>query len=339
MNRQGKNSAERMKGLLDPGNKNNWWKGLLKKTALVFLAIFIVLSLLPYLLPQVELGGDRYDLVYSNSNFSQVRNIDLHYRIWESGGADKGNILLVHGFGASTFSWRYTAPYLQERGYRVLAVDLPGFGLSERVIGFDHSADNRADLLWVLLDQLYPGEKWHLVGHSMGGATVSSMALMETERCISLTLAAGALAQFEPSLFSYFLKYPPASRWIRVIAGRQMLNEERVEMLLISAYGREPEPAEIEGYYLPLTVENSDAVLADLIKSAPTPLLNRVSEIRAPVLLIWGENDTWVPLNQGIDLEKLIPGATLVVLESEGHCPMETAPGLFNYYLQNFLEK
>lgn len=310
---------------------------MLKRAALVLITVFIVFSLLPYLLPLKAINGDRLDLVYPNSNFSQVRSIDLHYRLWESSDAAKGNVLLVHGFGASTFSWRYTAPYLQERGYRVLAVDLPGFGLSERVLGFNHSSDNRAELLWALLDQLYPGEEWHLIGHSMGGATVAAMALLEQERSSSLTLVAGALSQFEPSLLSYLLKYPPAARWVRLIAGRQMLNENRIEMLLFSAYGREPEPDEVEGYYLPLTVENSDAVLADLVRSAPAPLLNRVNEINIPVLLIWGEEDTWVPLHHGADLKKRIPGSTLVVLEGEGHCPMETAPGPFNNYLQDFL--
>ncbi len=315
------------------------YKKLLKRAGLFLLVIFIVISLLPYLLPSKILSGDRYDMVYSNSNFFLADNIELHFRLWETGINSKGNVLLVHGFGASTFSWRHTAPFLNEKGFRVLAVDLPGFGLSERVIGFDHSPDNRADLLWNLLDQLYPEENWHLVGHSMGGATVSAMALLEPQKCSSLTLAAGALAQFEPSPLTYLLKYPPVSRWIRVIAGRQMLNENRVEMLLRSAYGREPGNDEIEGYYLPLTVENSDAVLADLVKSAPAPLLHRVGEISGPVLLIWGEDDAWVPLRDGENLKKLIQGAKLVILEGEGHCPMETAPELFNQHLHSYLNR
>lgn len=314
------------------------WKRLLKKAFICLLALFILLSLIPYLIPLQQLSGTRREQAFPDSNFTEIDEIELHYRHWGDNSGEEKNILLVHGLGASTFSWRYTAPYLEAAGYRVIAVDLPGFGLSERKKGLEHSADARAELLWSLLDSLDPGEKWHLIGHSMGGATVTAMVLQQPDRVNSLTLAAGALAVFEPSVWNALLKYPPLGRWFRVLGPRLLLNEKRVERFLSSAYGRQPSPAEVQGYYLPLKIKETDAVLVDLINTAPVPLLDRVGTLTLPVLCIWGEDDSWIPLERGRELVRLIEGAELVVLPLEGHCPMETSPDLFNRELLLFLE-
>jgi pimeloyl-ACP methyl ester carboxylesterase len=299
--------------------------------------LFLLLSITPYLVPLRPLPGDRHEMAFANSMYYEADGVELHYRSWGSDSAGE-KVLLVHGLGGSTFSWRYTAPALSENGYKTIAVDLPGFGLSERAVGFDHTAERRAELLWSFLDHLYPGERWHLVGHSMGGATVTAMALQNREQVQSVTLAAGALAAFEPSIRDLLLRYPPFSRWLAVLSPRFILSESRVEQFLASAYGRQPSPEEVEGYYLPLTIKDTDAVLADLLRSRRVPLLERVGDLDIPVLCLWGENDTWVPLEQGEDLSRLIPGAELIVLPGEGHCPMETAPDQFNAELLVFLE-
>lgn len=313
-------------------------KLFLKRFLFFLLALFLLLSVLPYLIPLQTLEGNSHELTYGNSLFAAVDNIELHYRCWGDSFGKERNILLVHGLGGSTFTWRYTAPYLQANGYRVIAVDLPGFGLSDRQAGFDHSAAARVKLLWLLLDQLDGGGKWDLVGHSMGGATVAAMALQDQGRVKSVTLAAGALSYFEPSLLSLFYQYPPLSRWIRVLGPRLFFNESRIESLLSSAYGRQPTEAEVEGYLQPLMLENTDIVMTELFLSAPAPLLEYVGDLTVPVLCLWGEEDTWVPLGRGEELQALITGSELVVIPGEGHCPMETAPDYFNDILLQFIK-
>lgn len=314
-------------------------KTIFKGLLYFLLILFVFLSILPYLIPTAQLTGKPLDLAYPESTFTQINSIVLHYREWNGEPEKEHNILLLHGLGGSTFTWRYTAPYLQDNDYRVIAVDLPGFGLSERKSGFDHSAGNRAQVIWALLDQLGPDQKWHLVGHSMGGATVAAMALQKPERTVSVTLAAGALAYFEPSLLSLVYRYPPVNQWVKVLGSYFLLNEERIEGLLASAYGRQPTIEEFTGYYLPLTLYNTDQVMADLFLSAPSPLLDEVGIIDRPVLCLWGEDDTWVPLDRGKELQKLLQNSELVIIPGEGHCPMETAPRLFNDGLLSFLRK
>lgn len=127
------------------------WKRILRWTGIILAVIFLLLSIIPYLIPVKPLGGDRHELVYANSEFLDLDGVEIHYRIFNNKADKAGNVLLVHGFGASTFTWRHTAPYLQDENFLVVAVDLPGFGLSERRKGLNHSPDARAECLWALL--------------------------------------------------------------------------------------------------------------------------------------------------------------------------------------------
>lgn len=310
---------------------------IIKRIAFFLVALFILFSIVPYLIAVEEAGISREELVFSNSEFIQVDNTEVHYRKWPGINDLNKNVFLVHGLGASTFSWRYTAPVLQEKGFRVIAVDLPGFGLSERKIGLDHSAEARGELLWAMLEELFPGQQWNLVGHSMGGATVTAMALQKPEQTESVTLVAGALVPFESSPYTSLLGYPPVGEWARIFSSRIITDEDRIEELLASAYGQQPTEHELSGYFLPLNIANTTAMWPDLLRTAPGPMMDQLYRIEMPVLCIWGEEDQWVPLEQGIEIDRQLPNSKLIVMEGEGHCPMETAPDRFDRKLAEFL--
>ncbi len=323
--------------MYERGKKNTLTVKIFKWFGLFLLALFILFSLAPYLLSEGEAAVSREDLFFSNSAFVEIEGIELHYRKWRGDNGTGKNVLLVHGLGASTFTWRYTAPVLEEKGMRVVAVDLPGFGLSERRPGLDHSAGARGELLWIMLEQQFPGRQWHLVGHSMGGATVTAMALQNPEQIESLTLAAGALIPPDPSPFKQLLKYPPAAKWVRVLGSRLIADESRVEEALALAYGHQPSEHELSGYYLPLNIENTATTWLDLIKAESEPLLDQLPWLDLPVLCIWGENDHLIPLEQGREIDRLLPDSYFIIMDGEGHCPMETAPDRFDRKLADFL--
>ncbi|MDW7739342.1 MAG: alpha/beta hydrolase [Bacillota bacterium] len=285
------------------------------------------------------MNTSRHDLSFINSSFAKIDDQEIHYRLWGADDEQAEKILLIHGFGASTFSWRFTAPYLEEHGYTVIASDLPGFGLSERKAGLDHTSEARAELMWELLDKICPESKWHLVGHSMGGAVVTAMALQEPDRVESLTLVAGAVFGAENKFIQTLFRYPPSGRWVKVLATHMILRENRIKELLASAYGREPVSDEVEGYFQPVTVEKSEEVFADLMKTGITSMADRVEEVELPVLLVWGEEDAWVPLEQGRKLVDKFPRADLVIIPEEGHVPMETSPVIFNEILLIFISE
>lgn len=307
----------------------------IKISGIVLLFLFLTLSIISYLLHLPELPGQAFEPLADNSAVMAVEDVNLHYRQWGEEGAE--GVLLIHGFAGSTFSWRYTAPALAAEGYRVIAVDLPGFGLSERNLSFSPTADQRANLLWGLLQSLEPGAGWHLVGHSMGGGVVAAMALQRPEQVQSITLAAGAIPSEGRGRFSWFFHYPPLGRAVRHLTTRVILNEENVENALASAYGREPTKDEFDGYYRPLLIKDSDAALVEMFKARERDLLSDLEDLELPVLLIWGEEDAWVQLEEGYKLDNLLPDSVLILIPGEGHCPMETASQEFNSSLLKFL--
>ncbi len=283
------------------------------------------------------LPGPPFEPLFENSELTTTENIKLHYRQWGAGNSEK--VLLIHGFAGSTFSWRYTAPALAAEGYRVIAVDLPGFGLSERSLDFTPTAEKRAELLWNLLDSLEPGSDWHLVGHSMGGGVVSAMTLQKPEQVQSISLVAGAIPDSSRGRSSWIYYYPPLQRTIRHLATRVLLTEENVESALASAYGRIPSEDEFEGYYHPLLIRDTDAALIEMLKTREKNLLSEINSLKMPVMLIWGEEDAWVQVEEGHKLDSLLPDSELVIMPDEGHCPMETKPEEFNSILLRFLDE
>ena len=99
-------------------------------------------------------------------------------------------LLLIHGLGASTFTFRRILPDLARR-FRVVAVDLKGFGFSERPAAGDYSLSAQAALVRQVMDQLGV-EKASVLGHSMGGAVAMRLALAYPERVERLILASSA---------------------------------------------------------------------------------------------------------------------------------------------------
>ncbi len=309
----------------------------LKKAGFTLLGLFIILSIIPYLLPLRALPGPPYKPLFENSELTTTANIKLHYRQW--GEENARRVLLVHGFAGSTFSWRYTAPALAAAGFRVIAADLPGFGLSERSLSFTPTAEKRAELLWDLLESLEPGADWHLVGHSMGGGVVAAMALQNPEQVKSISMAAGAIPDASRGSFSWAFHYPPLQRTARHLAARVFLTEENIQTALASAYGRTPEKSEFKGYFRPLLIEDTDATLVKMLKTREKNLLDEVSALEMPVFLIWGEEDAWVQIEEGYRLDSLLPDSELFVMPDKGHCPMETSPEKFNSILFQFLDE
>ncbi len=306
-----------------------------------FLAIKIVVWVSMLLLLVAD--GSAFAPPFAESQFQVVDGVMLHYRLWEPEEEPQGQVLLVHGLGGSTFSWRYTAPFLQEQGYRVAAVDLPGFGYSDRQRGLDHSQQNRARLLWRLLDRIADADDkdgcWHLVGHSMGGGTITAMAHFDSDCTATLSYAAGAVYQRPPGAASFFASLPVIRSVVAWVVRVFLLTENRLASALESAYGRVPNSAELKGYLTPLQAPGTEHMLLDITASRGEPVSQYLGSLRQPALLLWGAEDTWVPVEEARDMLSELPRARLIVEPKAAHCPMETAPAWFNHHLLDHLQE
>ena len=317
-------------------------KKLFLKILKAILLILLLLSLIPYAIP-LPAASPIPANPFEESLFANIAGIDLHYRLWLPENIS-GKVLFVHGLGGSTFSWRHNIQPLVDAGFLVAGVDLPGFGYSSRQQGVDHSQGNRAKLVWNLLQEIelsLEGEtaplNWNLVGHSMGGGTVAAMALQEPSRTESLVFVAGAVYGRPAGVTAHLLRYPPAQRWLVVAARFFFITPERIESLLASAYGDKPSPHAVAGYLGPLTIEGTVHSLIDMTLTAKDTSPLAISTIEVPALLIWGDEDSWVPPEVGHRLVNDLKNAEMVIIPATGHCPMETNPRDFNGLLLDFL--
>ena len=298
--------------------------------------------LLPLVIPIPPPGDTRpvSELAYPDSEFVDVGGLQVHLQRAGAGGLP---LLLLHGFGASTFSWREVlTPLASER--LVVAFDRPAFGLTERPMPpfpgriSPYSPGAQVELTIGLLDRLGI-DRAVLIGNSAGGTIALLTALEHPERVAGLVLVDPAVyaGGGAPGWVRPLLKLPQVRRlgplFVRSI-------RERGRDLIETAW-HDPSritPEVLEGYTRPLQAENWDRALWELtLASAESDLSARLGELDLPVLVITGDDDRIVPTEQSIRLAGAVAGARLVVIPSCGHVSQEECPAAWLTAVESFL--
>lgn len=258
--------------------------------------------------------------VFNNSRYVLVDDVRLHVRDWGDKNSTSCPVLLVHGFAGSTFSFRELAPALAKAGHRVMAIDLPGYGYSER----NAFTGTAADALWQLLEQEKPGQSWCLLGHSMGAKLVGQMAALKPGRVQAIAYSNGSPLVSSERRKKWFSSpgfvRSAAIRWIE----KHYLNEKKFIEILGTAYARPASREEAIGYLKPLLIPGTvTAAFSGYAKKWSDD--TRASQINnIPSLIVWGSKDTWVKPDVGQTLARNIPSAKFVMVSGAGHCPIET---------------
>ena len=267
-------------------------------------------------------------LPFSNSHFITVDELKVHYRLWNVEEENiRGNVFMVHGFGGSTFSWEQVADSLQQLGYRAVAVDVPPFGYSDRAHRQNQSVTYRAALLNAFLSQQFSGEKWHLAGHSMGGAIVQAMALLYPENFRSVNFVGAALfssVNQQERKISPVSRIPGATAFMGNIAESWIITPGRVEGLIESAYGQKPSPSQIRAYLEPLSIPGTARAILNAARYYDEIHQLEASDLSIPAMAIWGADDSWVSFESRRAAAEQINGLELFIMDDTGHNPMET---------------
>ena len=266
----------------------------------------------------------------------------------EAGRSTDPALVLVHGFGGSTFGWRAVMAPLAARGWHVVALDLPGFGLSEKSWSFDYDHETQARYVLATMDQLGV-ERAVIVGHSMGGNVAAWIAALAPERVAGLALVDAAIVGPARSgaPAAALLSMPPLRRLARV-AVRSAFSEATFGTLLRSAFAVQSAatPATIAGYAASARLPDWDLALLGIIRDAgknalPRPLSEIVANGGTPIrtFILWGASDSWVPPSAGEALHAQLPDAQYVVLPDVGHVAFEEAPTAFVAALEDWLAR
>ena len=250
-------------------------------------------------------------------------------------------VLLIHGFGPSTYTWRHVAPELAKT-HRVIAVDLKGFGQSDKPFDSRYSVFDQAELLaQLIVDKDL--RNLTLVGHSFGGGIALLLALEANERLegriTKLVLLDSIAYPQNIPVFFRLLDVPLVSR-----LGVSMIPpsvQTRVALRIAYFDDSKIDQDEVDAYAAPLrTAAGKHAIIYSARQIVPDGLAEiseRYKTIELPTLILWCDHDRIVPLEVGLKLRRTLPNSTLRLVEDCGHMPQEEQPESTLKLLQGFL--
>lgn len=320
----------------------------LKIIGIILIVLLVGVVTIPLLIPIPPLQDIRpvQELQDQDSRFMEIRGIRVHYKIYGSGVP---TMILLHGFGASTFSWREVMQPLAKYG-TVIAYDRPAFGLTSRPLPGDwqgvnpYSVEGNIALLLELMNRLNI-QQAILIGNSAGGRLAMQMALAHPDRVAGLVLVDAAIYQgggVQSSLVRFLMNTPQFNR-VGPYLIRSAFAGQQGQSLISMAWHNPARitPEIIEGYRKPLHMENWDRALWEFTKSGSgnEDLSLRFAELTMPVLVVTGDDDRIVPTDLSLKLAEQIPNARLVVFSNCGHVPQEECPDQFLQATEDFVHQ
>jgi pimeloyl-ACP methyl ester carboxylesterase len=259
----------------------------------------------------------------NNSHFTEIDGTSIHYQ--EFGEKNNPTIILLHGYSSSTHTWRETAPRLANKGFHVIAVDMVGFGYSDKPAWFDYTITSQARMISRFMDRLGIGRAT-LAGSSYGGTVAATITLDYPERVEKLILI-GSPCNDEP------MKHPVAK-----LAKVPGVGEVTTAFIVDSkAFWRArvlntiaPEnhhiitEEKIDALYRPLNAaDGHNSMLQTLRHWKANRVEHDANLINHQTLIIWGEKDLVIPIKNGYKLNQLILNSRLIVFPNCGHLPQE----------------
>lgn len=306
-------------------------KKALKRTTLLLMAL-IVLAGIVFWTP--DKSRTELENVYGSSKNSYITALGVKIYYQDTGPAKNPiPILFLHGFGSSSHTWDVWAKDLSSE-YRVISVDLPGFGLTGEDPSGIYTDQRSVEVIEAFLKELQI-PKVVLVGNSMGGKfawqfaaqypdQVSKLVLISPDGYASPGIEYGKKTEIPAiaNLYRYFFsKLFLVMNLEPAYANPKSLNDD-----LVNRY-----------HDLMLAPGVRGAILARMQQTVlqdPVPFL---SKIQTPTLLMWGEKDAFIPVSNSEDYLKVMPNVTRVILPNIGHLPQEEQARVGLQTLKEFL--
>ena len=244
-------------------------------------------------------------------------------------------LIFVHGTPFSSVVWRRIAPHFA-RDRRVYFFDLLGYGQSEMREGQDVSLGIQNDLFARLL-QHWRIERPDVVAHDFGGATALRTHLLNRVDFASLTLIDPvAIAPWGSPFVQHVRKHE------RALSGLPPYIHDAILAAYVSGAAFRPLPAEILDLYCsPWRGDVGQAAfyrqIALMDQMFTDEIADRILTVRCPVLILWGEEDRWIPIERGRTLASRIPNARFHAVPMAGHLVQDNSPETLVAELKSFL--
>src|SRR5262245_3073302 len=299
----------------------------LTRFALVLIVIFLVAFTVFWFSRAADVNFDEARASLPNSVYSRFAEVDgvrIHYQEKGSGAP----LVLIHGYTASTFVWKDVFEPLSRR-FRVIAVDLKGFGFSGKPEG-DYTRRAQGELVIRFLDHLKI-DRATLCGNSMGGEVSMNAAVRHPDRVSALILvdSAGVTVSGGGSVTPGVARWPIIGPAVGALA---LTSDSLVRDGLRQSFYNDSMVTEeqVAAYYRPLKTRGGQrAAYLARVQDGVDPVEPEINKISRPTLIIWGAEDELIPLEAGRKLNTRIAGSRLAVFEKCGHTPQAEMPERF----------
>ncbi len=297
------------------------------------LLIVAIIALIAGILSLRWLAKSREDTTWADAprpgKVVTLDGVSLHYV--EAGNRNNPAIVMIHGFGGHTFSYRYQLKDLS-RDFYAVAIDLKGFGFSDRQPEGDYSLTEQARLVLGAMDALKI-DRATLIGHSMGGEVVMRIAASAPQRVERVVLAASVSGQRIP--------FAPRPRFIRPFM------PGLARLMMVRNFGKkmfyDPSTVDAESiranYLAAARIRGSMDTIWNMWTDVPKDKPIEYSRITQPVLILAAEKERVIPIYTRVlaHLRKNIPHAEVVTVERTGHLMLEEQPEAANALIRRFL--
>jgi pimeloyl-ACP methyl ester carboxylesterase len=286
-----------------------------------FLAIIIV-SLYGY--RDIPLEELKAKYAPAPSTFISVNGMDVHFRD-EGDAADSIPIVLIHGTGSSLHTFEGWTAQLK-RDYRIVRMDLPGYGLTGPFPDRNYSINNYVDFLMHFLTSLGI-KRCVLGGNSLGGGIAWSFTAKYPEMVDKLILidASGYPSKAKSIPLAFKIAQTPVVKYFFTFITPRFVAKASVENVF--ADKTKVTDALVDRYFeLTLREGNRQAFIDRFDIKKDSIAHNNIKLIEQRTLVLWGEKDKLIPVDMAYQFHDDLPNDTLVIIKDVGHVPMEERP-------------
>ena len=280
----------------------------------------------------------------ADAKFIEVAGVDVHYvqtAPQASCSAAAKLVVLIHGFGANTQSWKPVQQSFSPCD-EVISYDRPAFGFTERPLNWQgvnpYSNEAQQRILKEIIAYFAKGREVVLVGHSAGGTIAAQFALDNPKLVQKLVLESPAILNGSPGAGLAWLTYLPQINHLGPMLVSSIASSG-MQILYNSYHDRELLTEEtIAAYRLPLTIKNWEFAFWEFSRADKSNnVADRLGEFAMPVLLITGDYDRIVETKLTQRLAMLMPKAKYVEVANVGHLLHEEQPELFLEVVKSFI--
>ena len=301
------------------------------------LPLFTIVAIALVILAEKDIPREKLKPIYTNSSsqFMPLMGMNVHYRD-EGNMLDSTPLVLIHGMSSSLNTWDSLVVLMKDKK-RLISIDLPGFGLTgpnpENKYGFDYYTK--------FLDSFLTNlnvNNFILTGNSMGGGVSWHYAVSHPEKVNQLILidAAGYQGKKGKGSLGFQLASMPVVNNLLLYITPKFLIKKSLETVFVDQ--TKITEKEIDRYHDLTIAEGNRKAALSIFKNGFVQEPEKIQSITTPTLIIWGDQDHLITVDNAYLFNKNIKGSELVVLKNVGHVPMEEVPEVVANTIFSFMK-